>query len=80
MPTVLFDIGDHQIANDAHLMGMRPLRRRDLGNHLWRGRVRHVDDRCAVRRCHVTDVGIVALYDDLTAAGNVEPAKTRDVL
>jgi hypothetical protein len=34
-------------------------------------RVRHVDDRGAIRRAHMADIGEIALGDDLPAAGNI---------
>src|SRR6266481_6456143 len=36
-------------------------------------RITHVQDRSPVRRLHVPDIGIVAVQDDLTAAGDIDP-------
>ncbi len=77
---VLLHVGDHQVARDAHLVGVRvPVGRRDLGHDLRRGRVAHVDDRRAVGRLHVPDIGVAVLHDDLPAAGNVQMPHMLDV-
>src|SRR5258708_31620742 len=36
-------------------------------------RITDVQDRSPVRRLHVPDIGIVAVQDDLAAAGDIDP-------
>ena len=72
---VLLDVGDHEVAGDAHLVGVRALRLEgQRGDDLRPLRVRDVDDGRAMRRLHVADEGVVALDVDLAATGQVEMA------
>src|SRR6056297_338497 len=51
-----------------------------MANDGWIGRVRDVEDRRAMRRFHVADIGVIALDHHLPAPGNVEPGQMFDAL
>src|SRR3954454_3423320 len=59
----------------AHLVRMRVRRQFDLRDDTWAPRVGDIDDRGALGRAHMPDIGPAPLGDDLAAAGNVEPGE-----
>jgi hypothetical protein len=71
-------VDQHDVAVHPHLVRMGVLGERHLRDDFRPARVRHIDDRGAVRRPHVADIGVIALGDDLTAAGNVELRKVME--
>jgi hypothetical protein len=77
---VLLDVGEHQVADDPDLVGVGvAVGQLDRRDHLGLRRIRDVDDRGAVRRLHVADIGSAVLDHDLAAAGDVQVADALDV-
>ena len=66
-------IDDHDLVRDPHLVRMQPGRNVDRRHDLRIGRIRDVQHRRPVRRLHVPDIGMVAIEDDLPAAGDIDP-------
>src|SRR3546814_10105337 len=77
---VLLHIGDHEVADDPHLVGVRGVvAESDLGDDSRVLGVAHVEDGGAVGRLHVADVGIAVLHHHLAAARQVEVSDAADV-
>src|SRR5437868_4065047 len=66
-------VDHHDVIRHPYLVGMQPRRNVDRGDDFWIRRIRYVEDRRAVRRLHVPDIGMVAVEDDLAAAGDIDP-------
>src|SRR5262249_34045952 len=64
----------HDVIRHPDLVGMQPRRNVDRSDDLWMRRICYVQDRSPVRRLHVPDIGVVAVQDDLAAAGDIDPA------
>ncbi len=44
MATILFDIGDHDVATNTYLVRMRPGTCFDASSNAWFARIRNIDD------------------------------------
>ena len=66
-------VDHHDVIRHPHLVGMQPRRNVDRGDDPWLRRIRYVQHRRPVRRLHVPDIGVVAVQDDLAAAGDIDP-------
>src|SRR5262245_26259859 len=52
---------------------MQPRRNVDRRDDLRMRRIAHVQDGGPVRRLHVSDIGVIAVQDDLAATGDIDP-------
>ena len=62
-------VDQHDVAADPHLVRVQTLGNFQVGDDFRILRILDVDDRSAVRRIHVTDVGVTVFDDDGAAAG-----------
>jgi hypothetical protein len=73
-------VDQHDIAVDAHFVGMNPLGHLELRDELWVLGITHVDDRGTFRGFDVADISIAILDDDGAAAGKIHSSDLFDVL
>ena len=80
MAVVLFEVGIQQIAHHPRLVGVRiAVFKVDGGYNLRVRWIRDIDDRGAVGRRHVADIGIITVDHDLAAAGDIQAADAFEV-
>ena len=77
---LVLGIGDHQIADHAHLVRVRQfVRHHQPADDLRLARVGHVEDRRPLGAVLVTDIGVMPLDHDLAAAGQLRAAEMTNV-
>ena len=81
MAVVLFDVGDHEIARDPHLVGVGigPVGWQ-FGDHRRRRGVGDIDEGGAVGRFHVPHKSVPVLDHDLATAWYVQTADPPDLV
>ena len=80
MAPVIFIVDEHDVAVDANLVGVVVRRHLQAGKNSGIRGVRDIQDGGPVGLIHMADIGVIAIHDDLTAAGNIDMTYSFDVM